>query len=475
MQGVDSGFPDAGIDAWIEGQMAAYEQILGDFVAIPSIAVPGVDGYPYGKPCADALAFLAGHMQEMELQVEDIDSQVVIGTLAGTEQSPVIGIACHADVVPVSGGWEKDPFTMWRKGDWFVGRGTTDNKGATIACLFALKYLKEHYPDFGSTVRLYVGSAEEIGMPDMDYYADTHPVYPDFTLVPDAGFPGVYGEKGNIKIVLKADIPQGSIRYLQAGTGASVIDYAEVLCETGSLMVHGNGECLVESGSDGIKVSSKGLARHAAMPEGGKDALHSVCHFLSTCLEETKAAAVFQELSVLGADFSGTEFGIACADDLSGPLTCVMTKAKYDGINPLYIWMNIRYPITVDYQDLERKIMSRLQRSPFSLDSLVHSPSTQVPLSPVIYGLADIANNVYGTHDEPYTMSGGTYARKFPNAIAYGMGIPSLNHIPPFPEGQGRAHQPNESVFIPRMKNGMKIYIQALHYLDKVLKRKSYD
>ena len=50
--------------------------------------------------------------------------------------------------------------------------------------------------------------------------------------------------------------------------------------------------------------------------------------------------------------------------------------------------------------------------------------------------------------------------------IAYGMGSPLGNATPPFPQGQGRAHQRNESVHIERMKNGFLIYTEALEYLD---------
>ena len=89
----------------------------------------------------------------------------------------------------------------------------------------------------------------------------------------------------------------------------------------------------------------------------------------------------------------------------------------------------------------------------------------------LILGLNDIANEVYGTAKPPYVMAGGTYARLMQKAVAFGMGSPNGNAIPPFPPGQGRAHQRNESVEIERMRKGFLIYVRALRYLDEEIGR----
>ena len=68
-------------------------------------------------------------------------------------------------------------------------------------------------------------------------------------------------------------------------------------------------------------------------------------------------------------------------------------------------------------------------------------------------------------------MAGGTYARLMQKAVAFGMGSPNGNAIPPFPPGQGRAHQRNESVEIERMRKGFLIYVRALRYLDEEIGR----
>jgi len=60
-------------------------------------------------------------------------------------------------------------------------------------------------------------------------------------------------------------------------------------------------------------------------------------------------------------------------------------------------------------------------------------------------------------------MSGGTYARKLPNAFAFGTGMP----LPKAPDGlflpgHGDYHQPDEGISILRMQKALTIYILSL-------------
>ena len=93
----------------------------------------------------------------------------------------------------------------------------------------------------------------------------------------------------------------------------------------------------------------------------------------------------------------------------------------------------------------------------------------KIELTSDIMALNEIADSVYGSDRKPYIMAGGTYAREMQPAVAFGMGSPLGNATPPFPQGQGRAHQRNESVQIERMRNGFIIYVRSLVYLDKEL------
>ena len=63
-----------------------------------------------------------------------------------------------------------------------------------------------------------------------------------------------------------------------------------------------------------------------------------------------------------------------------------------------------------------------------------------------------------------YTLGGGTYAHKLPNALAFGM---DGNKKPEdFPQGHGGAHGVDECVSLERLQRAMRIYARALLALN---------
>lgn len=55
----------------------------------------------------------------------------------------VLGIFGHLDVVPAGSGWDTDPYEPVIKDDRIYARGSSDDKGPTLACYYALKIIKE--------------------------------------------------------------------------------------------------------------------------------------------------------------------------------------------------------------------------------------------------------------------------------------------------------------------------------------------
>ena len=81
--------------------------------------------------------------------------------------------------------------------------------------------------------------------------------------------------------------------------------------------------------------------------------------------------------------------------------------------------------------------------------------------------LCRIANSVIGEDKKPFTMSGGTYAHRLPNAYVFG----ADGNLPPedFEKGRGSVHGVDEAVSLARIKRMMKIYARALLKLNEVL------
>ena len=77
-----------------------------------------------------------------------------------------------------------------------------------------------------------------------------------------------------------------------------------------------------------------------------------------------------------------------------------------------------------------------------------------------------------GDNKEPFVLPGGTYSRKLPNSISYGMGfsgdISKFVQVDRgiFREGHGGAHGPDESTIIELLLRSIKIYVLGLLAID---------
>ena len=212
-------------EKWWNDHFDEYVEVLSGYVSCRSIAIPSDDSdAPFGLECHRMLEYMKNTMSSYGLDSKIYDHVFVDGVLHGSggEKSKSIAIICHGDVVAAEGQWDEDPFKLYFKDDHLVGRGTTDNKGAAIAVLFAIRCLLENgwkpYNDF----ILRIGSAEEIGMRDVPLAKNLPKA--DLCLVPDSGFPVAYGEKGSIKAVFS--FPWKSSLSISGGNGTSVIDMA---------------------------------------------------------------------------------------------------------------------------------------------------------------------------------------------------------------------------------------------------------
>lgn len=105
------------------------------------------------------------------------------------EGDEVLGIFAHLDVVPAGSGWDTDPYEPVIKDGRLYARGSSDDKGPTMACYYALKIIKELGLPVSKKVRFIVGTDEESGWGDMEYYfAHNGLKDPDFGFSPDAEF-----------------------------------------------------------------------------------------------------------------------------------------------------------------------------------------------------------------------------------------------------------------------------------------------
>ena len=122
------------------------ENILRDIarlVAVPSIEGEPEEGAPFGKEPKKALELGLEIAEELGLGTRNCENYIGYAELPGENEEKYIATVTHLDVVPVGEGWTKSPFEMWEKDGYIIGRGVMDDKGPSVVCLYALKYLKD--------------------------------------------------------------------------------------------------------------------------------------------------------------------------------------------------------------------------------------------------------------------------------------------------------------------------------------------
>ncbi|MDR0839563.1 MAG: Sapep family Mn(2+)-dependent dipeptidase [Oscillospiraceae bacterium] len=466
------------LDAWIaENREKLIEDILSA-VSIRSVAVPQEGKYPFGEGCAKVLDHILKVSEGYGFATENNEYYCGSATLGGTSGKKSIGIYAHMDVVPEGEGWTKPPYEPWILDDkYIVGRGGSDNKGPALGALYALRFLKEHEIALQNDVRLVFGCAEEIGMPDMDYYTVNVP-QPDFSLVPDCGFPVCHGEKGLAKITAEADVSGSNLIDFDAGEVFNIIA-AEAQARIGGVSFELASEKLaaegitVEPNGDGVLIKSVGRSSHAAFPQGSDDAIGKLARALvasGLLTGAAKSAVGFVADST--TDYYGAGLDIPFEDEASGKLTHVLSIIRVKN-GRLEINYDIRYPVTTSESDVKPRLESKLRENGFSVTNSSYNAPNYIPLdNPFVPLLTDISNELLGLDLKPYTMGGGTYARKIPNAIGYGPGAfgPGVPKVEPiFPPGRGGGHQPDEALDVGMVLTMIRIYVISLLELDKTL------
>ena len=143
-------------------------------------------------------------------------------------------------------------------------------------------------------------------------------------------------------------------------------------------------------------------------------------------------------------------------------------RCHFQANHCLFRWhlRHIRFPATTKAQEISDRLKAFYQELGLGIEVLRFDDALpKDPHAPLIGKLTEIINEFMGTKLVPYTMSGGTYARKLPNA--YGFGLDSDTPRPDFfPPGHGNVHQPNEAIKLEEYFQGLKILIKAILWLD---------
>ncbi|MBP0969476.1 MAG: Sapep family Mn(2+)-dependent dipeptidase [Oscillospiraceae bacterium] len=444
---------------------------LKRLVDINSIKAEPEEGAPYGPgvKAAEEEAFRIAKELGFEKTV-DCDGR--IGYAHSGSEDRFLGVIGHLDVVPVGDGWDSDPFDMYEKEGYVMGRGTGDDKGPLLAAMYACKYLFDNKIPLRYGIRVLLGCDEECGMSDLEYYIENYPE-PVFAFTPDAGFPVGHGEKGIYHAdLVSTPIKDGKILSISGGMASNVVPdrctftvdgrYADAL----RAAAEGRDGYAFSEEDGKVTVTASGKAAHAGYPWGSVNAnLQAVSLLLDSGILEGEEKKAAEFVSGVMSDVDGGFLGIAAEDGRFERNSIIggMISITEDG--RLCLNVNSRYNTAIPAEQIEKNISDKAAEFGFEVRNVGNSgPFYLEPDSPAVKLMCDIFNSVTGRDDKPFVMSGGTYARMMHNAVSFGCEIPGEEG----PEWVGTAHMKNEGQSIDILVKSVEIYAQTLMKLQEV-------
>ncbi len=449
------------------------EEMIGSIqrmVRIQSVKGEERPGMPFGENvdrCYRAMMALAASLGFTTRDFDGYAGHAEIG-----EGEETIGILGHIDTVPLGEGWDLDPCSGALVDGKIYGRGVMDDKGPTIACLYAVKALQLAGVPLRKKIRVIFGLDEESDWKCMEHYLPLAGE-PDCSFTPDGAFPVIYGEKGLSIFDLTGTFPGEnssgvSILEITGGNRANMVpDRCSARLRTGMELEtaldewnHAAGGTLTlrREGEDYI-LEAEGLSAHGSTPEKGRNAVTLLLRFLHTLpLSQELQGAVRCYLDHMVGHY-GENLGCVMSDELSGPLTVNVGVIHYDGAQ-LRLTVNIRYPISRTVEEVYSGIRESLAGSGYALEPVSNKNPLYVdPKSPLVEKLMRAYQTVTGDMDHPpITISGGTYARAVKNAVAFG---------PVFPGHPEVGHQKNEWAAVEDLVLCAKAYAQGIAELLK--------
>ncbi len=468
------------VSDWFELHKEEMIEDIMRLVRIGSISDPQAPQKPFGEACRLCMDEMLKIGQEHGFYTENYEYYV--GSIGAKEKNwdNMIGFWNHLDVVPVGSNWVYQPFEPVLKDYFLIGRGSQDNKGPAIGILYMMQCLRELNIDLQHELCLFVGCDEERGMSDLAYYTEHYPT-PKMSMIADSGFPVCYGEKGIIegRMLWKnacgnslLDCDGGSAGNMIPDTAYAILVY-DVELEKELRQRKSFIEIVHVRNQKGIKITAKGTSKHSAFPEGSKNAIHELAKEIASLQNvDLELKKFFHNLAYLSEEYYGENLKISYADEVSGKTTCAATLLKYEkGCVGLHF--NIRYAITDNAKEILVQMARIAEEKEAQWELERDSAPNYFPKEhPAVEMLTNIYNEITGENKESFVMGGGTYARKLPNAFAYGIGgmteseedraIKEKLFLP----GHGGAHEPDEALNVRLLLEAMKIYTMAIVTLN---------
>lgn len=433
---------------------------------INSVEAEPKPGMPFGEGPAKALQLALEMGEKMGFRTENFDN--CVGHIEYGEGEEMVGILGHLDVVPAGDGWDRDPWGGQIEDGRIWGRGTLDDKGPVLTCLYAMKILKDLNVPLKRRIRMILGTNEETDWKCMDYYLnEVKPEMPTVAFSPDSHFPVTFAELGMLQYTLTRDIDEDL--EIEGGSAFnSVPSSAKVTLP--AAMEEALKQAVADSedpsiytivAADGkVQLRTEGIGVHAKDVHEGRNAISYMMDVLSRMpvTGQLKEVVDFYN-DHFGLTVFGEKMGIAASDDISGNLTLNVGKlTAADG--KLSISCDSRIPVSIPVDDVEKAVMEKLQGTAYTYTAASKTDPLYVAKdSELVTTLMDAYRKVTGdTEREPMASGGATYSRTMDNCVAFGCLLP---------DQVDTMHQANESLELDKLEIWLRICLEAIYQLAK--------
>ena len=457
------------IDAFIDAHRQELVEDVCELCRINSERMPAEEDMPFGPGAAECLDAALDMAEGYGFDTTDYDGYV--GCIDLNDKPRHLDILAHLDVVPAGEGWTvTEPFEPVEKDGKIYGRGTADDKGPAIAALYAMRAVKELGIPLKKNVRLILGTDEECGSSDIEYYYSKEPEAP-MTFSPDAEFPVINIEKGRleghfhasfqaseamprlvkVEAGIKANVVPGKARAVVEGLDLKTLEAAAeaVEKETGISFV-------LEGDLPVMTVTAQGEGAHASTPQEGKNALTGLLVYLTRLpFAECPQMDMVKNLLKLfpHGDTCGKAAGISMEDELSGALTLAfsMLTVGADGLEGVF---DSRCPICATEESVLGVVKQAMADQGLTLENDSMIPPHHVDgNSHFVRTLLSVYEDYTGLEGSCQATGGGTYVHSLKNGVAYGAALPGTDN---------RMHGADEFAVVDELVLSAKIFAQVI-------------
>ena len=388
------------------------------------------------------LGFFLSRAREMGFDVKMTTTEDV-GIVEMGAGRKTLGILVHLDVVATGDPdkWSESPFSGTVHDGFIWGRGTTDDKGAAMMSLYAMKAVLESGIDLHQRVQLIVGTSEESNWTDIENFVREFPL-PDCGYSPDGEFPIYNAENGyaDIELIFERD-GEKAIQSISAGESSNTIPSKAVLVF-----------------EDGNRIVEQGVSGHSSAPELADNAIIKLCKKINA---ENGKRFDFARFVVdwFGDSQDGRQFriddGIECFNGqrlnmtTAVPTVLRFEKNKEKKSGYVILNLNVRPKFGVTKSMLEEALERLTDKYHFSFEIKGYMDPMYVDPNLQFIRIMQEVSREYGIADDLKTAAGTTYAKAMKNFVAWG---------PSFLTDLQCAHMEDERLSIDSMALATKLY-----------------